>query len=260
MKNLLFLLLLFIHNIGAFCQNNDNYDFRVQYDMQLNLSGNISYQANLYFNNTQSLFEYHENPFGEEELVADEKNLDFDQSNNVSYNLRIRDSVRYYMRYNRDNNLIEEFISGFDNKELYNVKESAPKIIWTICEDHKKISSYECKKATCSFRGRKFFAWFTTEVQTNFGPLKLHGLPGLIMELFDEEKEVILSVIIVKKEKSSIGNIPLSTKTISRLEYLKIKAEEIKKVEEILKRISSKPERGLKVSAKINSIKSIEID
>lgn len=259
MKNLLFIVIIFFCRINVYCQENGNYDFNIQYDMQLNLNGNSNYKANLYFNNIQSLFVYKENPFEEKELTEKEISKTIEASNNASFTLRFKDTVRLSMKYNRNENLIKEFIRGFDNK-FYQVTESAPKLIWTISEEHKKIDLYECNKATCSFRGRNYIAWFTTAIQTSFGPLKLHGLPGLILELIDEEKEVMLSARVVKKEENIIENDPNGTIIISRSDYQKIKLGEIKKVEEILNRVSSKSERGFTITAKINSIKSIEID
>lgn len=259
MKNLLFVVICIFCGINVFCQENGKYDFNIQYDMQLNLNGNINYKANLYFNNTQSLFEYQETPFDDKEQTEKWINKKIEESNNASFNLRIKDTVRLSIKYNRNENLIKEFIKGSDSK-FYQVTDSSSKLIWVISDEHKKIDPYECTKATCSFRGRNYIVWFTTAIQTNFGPLKLHGLPGLIVEMIDEKKEIMLSAIIVKKEEKIIENDPIGTIIISRSEYQKIKADDVRKVEEILNRVTSKSERGLKITAKITSYNSIEMD
>ena len=259
MKNLLFLVICFSYGINVYCQENGKYDFNIEYDMQLNLNGNINYKANLYFNNAQSLFEYQETQFDDKEQTEKEVNKKIEENNNASFNLRFKDTVRLSIKYNRNENLIKEFIKGSDSK-FYQVTDSAPKLMWAICEEHKKIDPYECTKATCSFGGRNYIAWFTTAIQTNFGPLKLHGLPGLIIEMIDEKKEVMLSAKAVKREEKNIENDPIGTIIISRSEYQKIKADNVRKVEEILNRVTSKSERGLKITTKIISIKSIEMD
>ncbi|PJB13377.1 MAG: GLPGLI family protein [Flavobacteriales bacterium CG_4_9_14_3_um_filter_40_17] len=70
------------------------------------------------------------------------------------------------------------------------VAEKIPEIEWKIQNEKKKIGSYICTKATATFRGRDFVAWFTTEIPLPFGPWKLHGLPGLILEAHDPKKEI----------------------------------------------------------------------
>ncbi|MHA6281271.1 GLPGLI family protein [Salinimicrobium sp. CAU 1759] len=70
------------------------------------------------------------------------------------------------------------------------VREDIPNIDWTIHEDTKLIGSHTAKKATGSFRGREYTAWFSTEIPLPFGPWKLQGLPGLILEAYDAQKEI----------------------------------------------------------------------
>ena len=42
-----------------------------------------------------------------------------------------------------------------------------------------------CKKATCSYAGRNYVAWYTEEVNLPYGPYIFGGLPGLIIYLHD---------------------------------------------------------------------------
>ncbi|SHI82323.1 GLPGLI family protein [Flavobacterium haoranii] len=74
-------------------------------------------------------------------------------------------------------------------KQIY-VKEVAPKIDWKIGKETKKIGVFNCKRATANFRGRNYTAWFTTEIPLPFGPWKFQGLPGLILEVYDTNKNV----------------------------------------------------------------------
>lgn len=60
-------------------------------------------------------------------------------------------------------------------------EEDAPKLEWEITGEHCAVASFECQKAECDFRGRRWEAWFTTEIPVSEGPWKLKGLPGLIL-------------------------------------------------------------------------------
>lgn len=118
---------------------------------------------------------------------------------------------RYFMDIKKDSMYSRDI--GFNY-----VAEKTPKIEWEIQNEKKKIGSYICTKATTTFRGRDFIAWFTTEIPLPFGPWKLHGLPGLILEAHDPKKEIYfyfknlkyptetntgISKPIIQKEQSS---------------------------------------------------------
>ena len=70
------------------------------------------------------------------------------------------------------------------------VKEKTPNLRWKITNETKEIGKFTAYKATAQFRGRDYTAWFTTEIPLPFGPWKLQGLPGLILEAYDTNKEI----------------------------------------------------------------------
>ncbi|KQB98940.1 GLPGLI family protein [Pedobacter sp. Hv1] len=72
----------------------------------------------------------------------------------------------------------------------YLVEENAEKIDWKIMPETLNIEGISCKKATANFRGRNWTAWFAEELPFASGPWKLVGLPGLIIQAYDEQKEV----------------------------------------------------------------------
>ena len=57
---------------------------------------------------------------------------------------------------------------------------------WKIDSQKEKIGEYNAQKATADFGGRKWTAWFTTDIPFQDGPYKFHGLPGLIVKISDD--------------------------------------------------------------------------
>lgn len=67
-------------------------------------------------------------------------------------------------------------------------EEPYPLQQWHIEADTLTVCGYLCQKATCTFRGRNFVAWFTADIPVNDGPWKFGGLPGLILKLYDSDR------------------------------------------------------------------------
>ncbi|REC72165.1 GLPGLI family protein [Chryseobacterium elymi] len=62
------------------------------------------------------------------------------------------------------------------------------KFNWNILNDKQKIGEYNTQKATTEFGGRKWTAWFSTDLPFQDGPYKFFGLPGLIVKIEDDQK------------------------------------------------------------------------
>jgi GLPGLI family protein len=77
----------------------------------------------------------------------------------------------------------------------YVIDSNFPEIDWEIGEESKDIAGYRCQQATGSFGGRDYTVWFAPDLPFSFGPWKLHGLPGLILQAEDSKKEVIFNFL-----------------------------------------------------------------
>src|SRR5690606_28273007 len=65
-----------------------------------------------------------------------------------------------------------------------------PSIKWQLNDEFKDIAGLRCQSATGFWKGRTYTAWFTKEIPVSFGPWKLNGLPGLILEAYDSKKQI----------------------------------------------------------------------
>lgn len=121
-------------------------------------------------------------------------------------------------------------ISALGNDAYKVLEDRKPE--WKIEPDKKQISTFKVQKATTDFAGRKWIAWFTTDVPIQDGPYKFSGLPGLIVEISDAQANHKMELKGIKKmaatqteELNTNGkNIPFTRKKpleVSRKQYLK---------------------------------------
>lgn len=62
------------------------------------------------------------------------------------------------------------------------------KLKWNILPEKEKVGEYSTQKATTEFGGRKWTAWFSSDIPFQDGPYKFSGLPGLIVKIEDADK------------------------------------------------------------------------
>lgn len=71
-------------------------------------------------------------------------------------------------------------------------------INWQITGESKKIGEWETQKAVADFAGRKWEAWFTTEIPIPDGSYKFRGLLGLIVSVNSEDETHQFQLISVR--------------------------------------------------------------
>ncbi|MGS0748557.1 GLPGLI family protein [Halpernia sp. GG3] len=81
------------------------------------------------------------------------------------------------------------------------------KIIWKISPEKEKIGEFMAQKASTEMFGRRWIAWFTTEIPLQDGPYKFHGLPGLIVKISDKSNTHNFELKAVTKFKQETENI-----------------------------------------------------
>lgn len=75
---------------------------------------------------------------------------------------------------------------------------------WKILTERKKILNYTCQKATTTFRGRNYEAWFTSDIPKSEGPYKFDGLPGLILQIQDDKQYYKFNCIGILQNKKQV--------------------------------------------------------
>ncbi|WP_291114747.1 GLPGLI family protein [Flavobacterium sp. UBA6135] len=62
-----------------------------------------------------------------------------------------------------------------------------PKLQWKLVPEYKTILDYKTQKAIIYYSGRNWIAWFAESIPIHLGPYTFGDLPGLILELYDED-------------------------------------------------------------------------
>ncbi|MBK1441533.1 GLPGLI family protein [Parapedobacter sp. ISTM3] len=118
------------------------------------------------------------------------------------------------------------FLTNRLGASTYIIPQEYPQIDWQIGDDVKEIGGYTCQQAIGTFGGREYTVWFAPELPFPYGPWKLNGLPGLILEAEDSRKEVIFRYAGFDKQGSGGIEIalPSDAATTTAKEFAKAKA------------------------------------
>lgn len=87
--------------------------------------------------------------------------------------------------------------------DQYKVKEDS-KPEWKILPEKQKIGEYNAQKATTTFGGREWTAWFSTDIPFQDGPYKFYGLPGLIVKIEDSTGSHSMTLVGNKKIQTDV--------------------------------------------------------
>lgn len=149
------------------------------------------------------------------------------------------------------NKIIREISMG--PQTIYAITAEIPQVDWEVGKEQKKILGYNCQSASGTYRGRTYTAWFTTQLPYRNGPWKLGGLPGLILEMYDANKEIIW-----KAEKISTQIDPILSLIRPNKNAISVTPEEYKKLNDALKKDAAAM-RGSATSAAPNTGVSVSV-
>ena len=131
----------------------------------------------------------------------------------------LRSNINYSIEKDKKNQKI--LYKDRLGRDIYSYEEDRP-LDWKILSETTKIGEYKVQKAETDFGGRKWTAWFTTDLPYQDGPYKFTGLPGLVVKAEDSEGDYSFDLMKNYKisdfpEMTTFGNII----KVKRSDYVK---------------------------------------
>lgn len=210
----------------------------LEYEMVMSEGRSKHLSAVLFYHEGVSVYKWND--------TSDASDEEMDNSGNLKFYIDVVDSVGTIniTHYKADSIYTRSRLLS----EVLLLKEKREKLNWEITGESKKTGDYTAFKATCRFRGRDYTAWYTEDIPISIGPWKLNGLPGAIIEAYDDESMVYFSLkkVHFRGRMPAWASIARSVdKTVNLKQYEAIRSNISK---EILKRITAKIPRSATVS------------
>ncbi|WP_213196445.1 GLPGLI family protein [Cloacibacterium caeni] len=136
---------------------------------------------------------------------------------------------------------------------------------WNLSQEKKNVKNLSLQKAITTWGGRNWTAWFAEEIPFQEGPYKFHGLPGLIVEIYDDKKNYHFELVRSEKIKEEENQfIEMSEKLGIPITWEKYKTAKLKYYESPVNFIKNSAENSeqlyLNDGTIVNSKNSKEID
>lgn len=230
MKIKSFLLGLFLINLGfANAQEVYTTEYEVQYNMDYRIFGedleNKQTEVLYLFTSPEtSVFMNHNEAKKEEinqqiERMMKSGHIDMNKAGHKTTDFH----TQVYKNLPEKEVLVKEEVA--DKEYVY--QETQVPFDWHITSENSEYSGYTVQKATTSFAGRDYEAWFTMEIPIPDGPYVFAGLPGLIVELYDTEKHYHFTLLSIEKLESpkdwKLGKV----KEVSKEKYREVRAKDL---------------------------------
>ncbi|WP_275315339.1 GLPGLI family protein [Tenacibaculum bernardetii] len=207
---------------------------------------------NGYFTNKVTLIANNENAIKIKGAISITNNENVTLNEDESYsvvqkNVSIKGAKTYATIKNNTVKIKQPF-----KKEILFIKDSISNFNWELIPNKtKEILGYKCNLAKLHFRGRDYFAYYTTEIPIPFGPWKFKSLPGLILYIYSDTgvNKIKWTVSRIKYPYSQKINLKwnenLDTKLITYYDYIRKVHNKIKGDNQI---ISSRVKKGTNVT------------
>lgn len=215
MKSFLIYIFLLYHFSG-FSQQSSN--IQVEYQLFNDTEIPVTIDAVLYISNNVSIYKLKRSTVKRwEERPTKVTGVDVTNPKNITEPFLKTDPYKKEILFFDD-------IMG----KYFLVKDSYNEFKWNIGNETKIIAGIQCIKATVLYRGREWVAWFAPDIPLPFGPWKLHGLPGLIIEAHDITNKFTMRAAKIEYARSDLFDKDfktliqtINTKPITLQQFLK---------------------------------------
>lgn len=195
---LLFLIFLFFQNLTNVHSQNLRVIYRYEFKMDsLNRSEKNEEIMILDSYKNKSFFYSYEKFTYDSIMKSKYKDVLIQKTANLDFtNIIDKSKINFSVSKNLSNS--EKVLHLMLDLENYAIKDRS-KINWNVVNEKKKIRNIEVQKATTNYLGRSWIAWFSSDYPIQNGPYKFDGLPGLILEIYDEKNDHIFTLLSIKK-------------------------------------------------------------
>ena len=194
----------------------------------------------LFFENQKSLYRSYTSYMRDSLENSPNKNAQFAQVQNNSV-IKIKPTINQIIitDFAQNNQFIIQPWMG----DTLEAKNRIDKINWQLIDSLKSISNMMCSFAKGDYKGHTYYVWYAQDIPLKFGPWKLQGLPGLIVEAKDDRNTISFQLLTFETNNGIVINTPsLSKKFITE-----------KKVKEIMKSFMENPNAYLDAMTAQNS-------
>lgn len=245
-KQILIFSLIVFFNI----MQSQNSKTGIVYYNHIDIHYGVSYNSYLVFNESTSYFVTAKDSLGLSNngskistSGAEEQIVEASDFNEVSKTKK--EGLQVYLNKLTDSIYFANSFS-LTSKLIY-ATEEIPKLNWELKNESKEIGGFICKKAITNFRGREYVCWYTEEIPLPYGPWKLQGLPGIIMEAKSKDGFFEIEFKKIKYPERNVS-VPSSSNTllkngknfISFKDYKVLQAQYIMKTDNTLRLLAKK--------------------
>ncbi|MEC5395331.1 GLPGLI family protein [Bergeyella sp. RCAD1439] len=174
----------------------------------------------------------------------------------VVYPTNTIDSIANKPRFIYFNNKTRLFYSNIINDDIETILFDNSTVRWTLTSEKKKILNFKCQKAIGEYHGKEYIVWYTEQLPNPYGPFKINGLKGVILEVStaDNQMHLIAEKVSDTTDENKIdffiSKYDLS-KSISKEDYQNILDQRLKEFED---KINVAPPEGKKIRFNKNCI------
>lgn len=190
---------LILTSVFAQAQIKADADYLIRYDVEIRMDStnldDVSYEVHRLYTNTQQSVYLSDALYLKDSIFQNIDNIrrrggmrGMGRGSMERYDTKL--DAKVYKDMAQQKTIVNYFIS----MENFQYEEEDLPLVWEFSDETKEIGQYMVHKANTSFGGRDYEAWFTLDVPIVDGPYIFQGLPGLIVEVYDVDREYVFQM------------------------------------------------------------------